>query len=237
MGIVEIRDMPVSTGSGTQSRNVVIGLGDMQGGRNVLEVYARHEPSGVISEVFYITLLKAASGLASYAGVMFRHKADGFHSEYGAPVMNAEQFTAWSFDYAGYTASSPRAAVRVVQGGSMVKEDSLLRTEKGSYGKTNVLTDTLPYAVVCGNSAISLTVQTQGHPDIEATLASDAVCSFDAFGRSNTEQNAGTWKSGGLEMAFENVLWQVNRNGAGSGWYNDRLLLSNGASMRLTKAG
>lgn len=233
----EVFTLPVSTGSGTQSRNVVIGLGDMQGGRNVLEVYARHEPSGVISEVFYITLLKAASGLASYAGVMFRHKADGFQREYGAPVMNAEQFTAWSFDYAGYTASSPRAAVRVVQGGSMVKEDSLLRTEKGSYGKTNVLTDTLPYAVVCGSSAISLTVQTQGHPDIEATLASDAVCSFDAFGRSNTEQNAGTWKSGGLEMAFENVLWQVNRNGAGSGWYNDRLLLSNGASMRLTKEG
>lgn len=233
----EVFTLPVSTGSGTQSRNVVIGLGDMQGGRNVLEVYARHEPSGVISEVFYITLLKAASGLASYAGVMFRHKADGFQSEYSAPVMNAEQFTAWSFDYAGYTASSPRAAVRVVQGGSMVKEDSLLRTEKGSYGKTNVLTDTLPYAVVCGSSAISLTVQTQGHPDIEATLASDAVCSFDAFGRSNTEQNAGTWKSGGLEMAFENVLWQVNRNGAGSGWYNDRLLLSNGASMRLTKEG
>ena len=233
----EVFTLPVSTGSGTQSRNVVIGLGDMQGGRNVLEVYARHEPSGVISEVFYITLLKAASGLTSYAGVMFRHKADGFQSEYGAPVMNAEQFTAWSFDYAGYIASSPRAAVRVVQGGSMVKEDSLPRTEKGSYGRTNVLTDTLPYTVMCGSSAIDLTVHTSGHGDIEATLASDAVCSFDAYGRSNTESDAAVWRSGGLEMRFENVLWQVNGNGAGSGWHDGRLLLSNGASMRLTKPG
>ena len=227
----------LSTGSGTQSRNIVIGLGDMQGGRNVLEVYAKHEPSGVISEVFYITLLKAASGLTSYAGVMFRHKADGFQSEYGAPVMNAEQFTAWSFDYAGYAASSPRAAVRVVQGGSMVKEDSLPRTEKGSYGRTNVLTDTLPYTVMCGSSALGLTVHTSGHGDIEASLASDAVCSFDAYGRSNTESDAAVWRSGGLEMRFENVLWQVNGNGAGSGWHNGRLLLSNGASMRLTKPG
>ena len=30
-------------------------------------------------------------------------------------------------------------------------------------------------------------VNTTSHPDIEATLAPDAVCTFDAFGRSNTE--------------------------------------------------
>lgn len=242
--------LPVSTGSGSQSRNVVVGLDSMAEGRNVLEVYAKHEASGVISKVYYITLLKGGIGglgglgdvggvgsVGEYAGLMFAHKAEGFQRDWQRPVLNAEQFTAWSFDYAGYDAASARATVTVVQGDSVVKEDSLLRTEKGSYGKTNVTTEGLTYSVVCGESRIELSVNTTGHPDIEATLASDAVCSFDAFGRSNTEQNAGVWKSGEFEMAFKDVLWQVNENGAGSGWYNDRLLLSNGASMKLTKAG
>lgn len=226
--------LPMSTGSGTQSRNVVIGIADMTEGRNVLEVYAKHEPSGVISEAYYITLFKAGS-VTDYTGLMFSHKAEGFQEKWQSPVLQAEQFTAWSIDYSGYDASSAQADVKVMQDGGTVKEDSLPRTEKGSYGKTNILTEALSYEIVCGTSAISLAVQTQGHPDIEATLASDAVCDFNAYGRSNTEQNAGTWKSGDLEMAFEDVLWQVNDNGAGSGWYNDRLLLSNGASMRLTK--
>lgn len=228
---------PLSTGSGAQSRNVVIGLGDMVEGRNVLEVYAKHEPSGVISEVFYMTLLKAGDEVKDYAGLMFKHKADGFQTTWNAPVLNAEQFTAWSMDYAGYDVASSQAEVKVMQGENAVKEDRLGRTEKGSYGKTNVTTEGLAYRVVCGGSEIGVSVSTKGHADIEATLASDAVCSFDAYGRSNSEKNAGTWKSGELEMAFEDVLWQVNENGAGSGWHNNRLLLSNGASMRLTKEG
>lgn len=228
---------PMSTGSGTQSRNIIIGLGGMTEGRNVLEVYAKHEASGVISEVYYITLLKAGAGVTDYAGIMFHHKANGFQTVWNTPVMNVEQFTAWSFDYSGYNRTQNRAVLGVLLDGATVKEDSLLRTEKGSYGKTNVTTEELSYSIVCGGSSIGVTVQTTGHTDIEATLASDAVCSFDAYGRSNTENDAATWKSGGLEMSFENVLWQVNENGAGSGWYNDRLLLSNGASMQLTKAG
>lgn len=228
---------PLSTGSGAQSRNVVIGLGDMVEGRNVLEVYAKHEPSGVISEVFYMTLLKAGDEVKDYAGLMFKHKADGFQTTWNAPVLNAEQFTAWSMDYAGYDVASSQAEVKVMQGENAVKEDRLGRAEKGSYGKTNVTTEGLAYRVVCGGSEIGVSVSTKGHADIEATLASDAVCSFDAYGRSNSEKNAGTWKSGELEMAFEDVLWQVNENGAGSGWHNNRLLLSNGASMRLTKEG
>lgn len=229
--------LPMSTGSGTQSRNIVVGLNGMTDGRNVLEAYAKHEPSGVISEVYYITLLKAGSDVAEYAGVMFHHKSDGFQATWDAPVMNAEQFTAWSIDYAGYDRTASRAIVRVMLNGEAVKEDSLLRSERGSYGKTNVTTEELPYRVACGRSHVDLSVHTTGHPDIEARLASDAVCSFDAYGRSNTENDASVWKSGELEMAFDNVLWQVNENGTGSGWYNDRLLLSNGASMRLTKEG
>lgn len=231
----ETFSLPLSTGSGTQSRNVVVGLNDMTDGRNVLEVYAKHEASGVISEVYYISLLKAGDGVTEYAGIMFHHKADGFQSAWDTPVMNAEQFTSWSIDYAAYDSASSRAVVSVLLNDVSVKEDSLLRTERGSYGKTNVTTEELPYIIVCGSSQIGVSVRTTGHPDIEATLASDAVCTFDAYGRSNTENDAAVWKSGELEMKFENMLWQVNDNGAGSGWYNDRLLLSNGASMRLTK--
>lgn len=226
--------LPLSTGSGTQARNIVVGLAEMIEGRNVLEAYARHEPSGVVSEVFYITLLKAGGGVSDYAGVMFSHQSDGFQASYAAPVMHVGQFTAWSFDYAGYSRSAVKAAVGVTLNGGTVKEDYLLRTERGSYGKTNVTTDDLAYSVVCGKSEILLTIKTTGHPDIEAELATDAVCSFDAFGRSNTESDAAVWRSGDLEMRFEDVLWQVNGNGAGSGWHDNRLLLSNGARMTLT---
>lgn len=229
--------VPMSTGSGTQSRNVTLGIADMTEGRNVLEVFARHEPSGVTSDVFYITLLKAGGSVTDYTGIMFRHKAEGFQADCLNPVMRAEQFTAWSFDYAAYDAQAVQAVVKVTSGEETVKEDSLLRTERGSYGKTNVITEDLKYAVTCGTSSISLTVQTKAHADIEATLAGDAVCTFEAYGRSNTESDAATWKSGGLEMKFEDVLWQVNEIGAGSGWHGDRLLLSNGARMTLTREG
>ena len=48
----------LSAGSGVQQKNVTIPLTQMQEGTNVVEAYAQHENSGVVSRVHYITLLK-----------------------------------------------------------------------------------------------------------------------------------------------------------------------------------
>lgn len=227
----------LSAGSGVQQKNVTIPLTQMQEGTNVVEAYAQHENSGVVSQVHYITLLKAGGGVTAYAGMMFSHRAAGFQRDWKRPVLEAEQFTAWSFSYAGYDRDVYTARVKVTNQGSVVKEDLLQRGETGSYGRTNVNVEPLDYRVSCGDAVLEVRVNTASHPDIEATLAPDAVCTFDAFGRSNTENNPASWVSGDKRMEFRDVLWSVNEYGAGSGWHKDRLLLAGGASMTLTADG
>lgn len=39
----------------------------MREGMNVVEAYALHENSGVVSEIHYLTLLKAGEGVTAYA--------------------------------------------------------------------------------------------------------------------------------------------------------------------------
>ena len=179
----------LSAGSGVQQKNVTIPLTQMQEGTNVVEAYAQHENSGVVSRVHYITLLKAGGGVTAYAGLMFSHRAAGFQRDWKHPVLEAEQFTAWNFTYAGYDRDAYTARVKVTDRGSVVKEDLLQRGETGSYGRTNVNVEPLDYRVSCGDAVLEVKVNTTSHPDIEATLAPDAVCTFDAFGRSNTENN------------------------------------------------
>lgn len=227
----------LSAGSGVQQKNVTIPLTQMQEGTNVVEAYAQHENSGVVSRVHYITLLKAGGGVKAYAGMMFSHQGAGFQRDWKYPVLEAEQFTAWSFSYAGYDRDAYTARVKVTHQGRAVKEDLLQRGEIGSYGRTNVNVEPLSYRVSCGDAVLEVQVNTMSHPDIEATLAPDAVCTFDAFGRSNTENNPASWVSGDKHMEFRDVLWSVNDYGAGSGWYNDRLLLAGGAGMTLTADG
>ena len=227
----------LSAGSGVQQKNVTVALSEMREGMNVVEAYALHENSGVVSEIHYLTLLKAGEGVTAYAGMMFNHRAAGFQRDWKHPVLEAEQFTAWNFTYAGYDRDAYTARVKVTSRGSVVKEDLLQRGETGSYGRTNVNVEPLDYRVSCGDAVLEVRVNTTSHPDIEATLAPDAVCTFDAFGRSNTENNPESWVSGDKRMEFRDVLWSVNEYGAGSGWHKDRLLLAGGAGMTLTADG
>lgn len=227
----------LSAGSGIQQKNVTVALSEMREGMNVVEAYALHENSGVVSEIHYLTLLKAGEGVTAYAGMMFNHRAAGFQRDWKHPVLEAEQFTAWNFTYAGYDRNAYTARVKVTDRGSVVKEDLLQRGETGNYGRTNVNVEPLDYRVSCGDAVLEVQVNTTSHPDIEATLAPDAVCTFDAFGRSNTENNPASWVSGDKRMEFRDVLWSVNEYGAGSGWHKDRLLLAGGAGMTLTADG
>ena len=228
--------LQLSSGSGLQSKNISVPLSAMREGLNVVEAYALHENSGVMSRVHYISLLKAG-GVSNYVGMMFSHVSSGFQTDWKKPVLRSEQFTAWNFTYTAYDRLSNIATVKVESAGAQLKEDRLLRGESGSYGKTNVNTEPQGYTLTCGTAEVTLGVVTTSHPDIEATLSPDAVCTFDAFGRSNTENNAASWVSGDKYMVFKDMLWSVNRNGAGSGWYKDRLLLSNGSGMTLTADG
>lgn len=111
----------LSAGSGVQQKNVTIPLTQMQEGTNVVEAYAQHENSGVVSRVHYITLLKAGGGVTAYAGLMFSHRAAGFQRDWKHPVLEAEQFTAWNFTYAGYDRDAYTARVKVTDRGSVVK--------------------------------------------------------------------------------------------------------------------
>ena len=63
------------------------------------------------------------------------------------------------------------------------------------------------------------------------------MCTFDAFGRSNTENHPESGVSGDKRMEFRDVLWSVNEYGAGSGCHKDRLQLAGGAGMTLTADG
>lgn len=226
--------LPLSSGSGQQSRSVGISVQDLVPGLNAVEVYALHEQSNVMSRVYYINVLRATQPAKSYVGMMFGHRADGFQGDWRNPVMEAEQFTAWSFGYTAYDPDNHTATVTVKRDGATVKEDLIMRGLFGTYGETNVNVAPRLFALSCAGVEIPLRVNLNSHPDIEAQLAEDAVCSFDAFGRSNSEANADRWESGGKYMAFADVLWKVNEYGAGSGWHNDRLLLTNGAGMTLT---
>ena len=228
--------LQLSSGSGLQSKNISVPLSAMREGLNVVEAYALHENSGVMSRVHYISLLKAG-GVSNYVGMMFSHVSSGFQTDWKKPVLRSEQFTAWNFTYTAYDRLGNIATVKVESAGAQLKEDRLLRGESGSYGKTNVNTEPQGYTLTCGTAEVTLGVVTTSHPDIEATLSPDAVCTFDAFGRSNTENNAASWVSGDKYMVFKDMLWSVNQNGAGSGWYKDRLLLSNGSGMTLTADG
>ena len=229
--------LSLSAGSGIQQKNVTVSLLDLKDGMNAVEVYAQHENSGVTSEVYYITVMKAGYRVESYVGLMFSHRAAGFQQDYRHPVLRAEQFSAWKFSYTGYSRETHQVPVQVTNKGSVVKEDRLQRGEAGQYGRTNVNVDPLEFRISCGSAFVDVVVNTSSHPDIEATLSHDAVCSFDAFGRSNSEINPATWVSGEKKMSFEDVIWNVNDYGAGSGWHRDRLLLAGGASMTLTADG
>ena len=122
----------LSAGSGVQQKNVTVALSEMREGMNVVEAYALHENSGVVSEIHYLTLLKAGEGVTAYAGMMFNHRAAGFQRDWKHPVLEAEQFTAWNFTYAGYDRDAYTARVKVTSRGSVVKEDLLQRGETGS---------------------------------------------------------------------------------------------------------
>lgn len=76
----------LSSGSGIQSKNITVPLSDMVEGVNVVEAYALHENSGVMSEVYYITLLKAGDTVKEYVGTMFGHKATGFQKEWKTDI-------------------------------------------------------------------------------------------------------------------------------------------------------
>lgn len=227
----------LSVSSGLQQRNVVVGIRQLKEGANVIEAYAKHEGSEVISEVHYLTVLKADVRVKYFAGIMFSHRAAGFQKDWQNPVLRAEQFTSWNFAYAAYDADNYQAKISVQDSINVLKEDYLSRNQEGRYGQTNVTLEAKTYTVKCGDAQTSLKVEIAPHSDIEAELSPDAVCSFDAFGRENTEQNPAIWKSGDKYMEFSEVLWDVNDSGMGSGWHKNRLLLSNGATMRLTAKG
>ena len=95
---------------------------------------------------------------------MFSHRAAGFQRDWKHPVLEAEQFTAWNFTYAGYDRDAYTARVKVTDRGSVVKEDLLQRGETGSYGRTNVNVEPLDYRVSCGDAVLEVQVNSHIAP-------------------------------------------------------------------------
>ena len=92
----------LSAGSGVQQKNVTVALSEMREG---------HERGGSLCAARELrrgerdTLPDPAEsrgrcdGLC--LGMMFNHRAAGFQRDWKHPVLEAEQFTAWNFTYAG----------------------------------------------------------------------------------------------------------------------------------------
>ena len=62
-------------------------------------------------------------------------------------------------------------------------------------------------------------------------ITSGLVMDFSSSGRTNNSFNRDTWEQNGLSATFNNFNWNNT-----SGWVDDRLLVSEGASLEIAYA-
>lgn len=213
------------TRSGTTNGSFNLSMSGLSIGRHTVQMVAEMEASPdltIRSESVYIDIFKAGSNSA-LIGTMHTFK-DGriFTGEHLAPRLEVGQYEELVFDFVVYNPDATPASMVIFRNGAITQSVSVPRstqvysnrfTEQGENLMKFVCgTAEYPFYIDVVESGININETTYG-----------LKLKFDATGRSNEEENPGTWTSGDVETIFEKTDFKT------SGWFDGALKLINGA--------
>ena len=217
------------TRSGTTNGSFNLSMSGLSVGRHTVQMVAEMEASADLtlrSESVYIDIFKAGSNVP-LVGTMHSFK-DGriFTNDHLAPRLEVGQYEELSFDFVVYNPDATPASMVIFRNGSITQGVSVPRstqvysnrfTEQGENAMKFVCGITeYPFYIDVVESGIDINETTYG-----------LKIKLDATGRSNEEDNPGTWQAGDVETVFEKTDFKT------SGWFDGVLKLINGAKATI----
>lgn len=217
------------TRSGTTNGSFNLSMSGLSIGRHTVQMVAEMEASAdltIRSESVYIDIFKAGSNVP-LVGTMHSFK-DGriFTNDHLAPRLEVGQYEELSFDFVVYNPDATPASMVIFRNGSITQGVSVPRstqvysnrfTEQGENAMKFVCGITeYPFYIDVVESGIDINETTYG-----------LKIKLDATGRSNEEDNPGTWQAGDVETVFEKTDFKT------SGWFDGVLKLINGAKATI----
>lgn len=193
------------TRSGTTNGSFNLSMSGLSVGRHTVQMVAEMEASADLtlrSESVYIDIFKAGSNVP-LVGTMHSFK-DGriFTNDHLAPRLEVGQYEELSFDFVVYNPDATPASMVIFRNGSITQGVSVPRstqvysnrfTEQGENAMKFVCGITeYPFYIDVVESGIDINETTYG-----------LKIKLDATGRSNEEDNPGTWQAGDVETVFE----------------------------------
>ena len=217
------------TRSGTTNGSFNLSMSGLSVGRHTVQMVAEMEASADLtlrSESVYIDIFKAGSNVP-LVGTMHSFK-DGriFTNDHLAPRLEVGQYEELSFDFVVYNPDATPASMVIFRNGAITQGVSVPRstqvysnrfTEQGENAMKFVCGITeYPFYIDVVESGIDINETTYG-----------LKIKLDATGRSNEEDNPGTWQAGDVETVFEKTDFKT------SGWFDGVLKLINGAKATI----
>lgn len=225
------KDSKTITKSGQTNSSFSISMSDLLPGRHTVQMVAEMEASAdltIRSESIYLDIFKEGSS-SPCIGMMHRFP-DGriFTDNHLTPRLEVGQYEKLQFDFVVYDPERTPAEMSVSCNGVKTQTVSVPRTVQVY---TNRFTEQGEYEMCfsCGDAGYDFFVDVaKSSIDIEETQA-DLDLKLLSSGRSNAEENPGTWTYGEVTTRFTGFDWNSN------GWTGDSLLLSNGAAIEIMK--
>ncbi|MCR2007388.1 hypothetical protein NSB20_18100 [Bacteroides acidifaciens] len=225
------KDSKTITKSGQTNSSFSISMSDLLPGRHTVQMVAEMEASAdltIRSESIYLDIFKEGSS-SPCIGMMHRFP-DGriFTDNHLTPRLEVGQYEKLQFDFVVYDPERIPAEMSVSCNGVKTQTVSVPRTVQVY---TNRFTEQGEYEMCfsCGDAGYDFFVDVaKSSIDIEETQA-DLDLKLLSSGRSNAEENPGTWTYGEVITRFTGFDWNSN------GWTGDSLLLSNGAAIEIMK--
>ena len=213
------------TRSGTTNGSFNLSMSGLSVGRHTVQMVAEMEASVDLtlrSESVYIDIFKAGSN-EPLVGTMHSFK-DGriFTSDHLVPRFEVGQYEELAFDFVVYNPDATPASMAIFRNGVITQGVSVPRsTQVYSNRFTEQGENTMKF--VCGITEYPFYIDVvESGIDINETTYGLKL-KLDATGRSNEEDNPGTWESGDAETVFEKTDFKT------SGWFEGVLKLINGA--------
>lgn len=217
------------TRSGATNGSFNLSMSGLSVGRHTVQMVAEMEASADLtlrSESIYIDIFKAGSNVP-LIGTMHTFK-DGriFTTDHLVPRLEVGQYEELAFDFVVYNPDATPASMVIFRNGAITQGVNVPRstqvysnrfTEQGENAMKFVCGITeYPFYIDVVESGIDINETTYG-----------LKLKLDATGRSNEEDDPGTWNTGDVATTFENVDWKT------SGWIDNTLKLINGAKATI----
>ena len=217
------------TRSGTTNGSFNLSMSGLSVGRHTVQMVAEMEASADLtlrSESIYIDIFKAGSNVP-LVGTMHSFK-DGriFTSDHLVPRLEVGQYEELAFDFVVYNPDATPASMVIFRNGAITQGVNVPRsTQVYSNRFTEQGENTMKF--VCGITEYPFYIDVvESGIDINETTYGLKL-KLDATGRSNEEDDPGTWNTGDVATTFENVDWKT------SGWIDNTLKLINGAKATI----